>query len=202
MQGLNPKVKNVLSTIGNFLSTFITAVVAIVAFIFILIKLFGWNMFSIDSPSMSPKYPVDALVIVQKIDPSEIKVGDVITYVLNEDGVLVTHRVTQINESKQFFITKGDVNKSEDVTPVLWGNIVGKVFLCIPGLGKPLRVLTNEKNRIFVIIFIALMFTLSLVWDIIERKNKKNKEKNNFEEPLLKREKIPNDFSEKEKNSR
>ena len=55
---LSPKAKNILSAAGNFISSFITAAAAIVAAIFVLIKLLGWNMFSVDSPSMAPLYPV------------------------------------------------------------------------------------------------------------------------------------------------
>ena len=89
---MNKKIKSALKTVGDFLSTFITAIVAIIAIVFVVIKVLGWSMFSVDSPSMSPQYPVDTLVVVQKIEPEKIQVGDVITYVLNEDGILVTHR--------------------------------------------------------------------------------------------------------------
>lgn len=95
MHKLSPKRKNSLKTIGNFLSAFITAIALIVAVIFVVVKLLGWSMFSIDSGSMSPQYPVNTVVIVQSIEPEEVRVGDVITYVLNEDGVLVTHRVAR-----------------------------------------------------------------------------------------------------------
>ena len=172
---MNPKIKNALKTTGDFLSTFITAIVAIIAILFVVIKLLGWNMFSVDSPSMSPQYPVDTLVVVQKIEPEKIQVGDVITYVLNEDGILVTHRVVDINQTDKTFTTKGDANNTEDAAPVLWGNTVGKVVFGIPWLGKPMRFLTADENRPFVIVVIAILFILSLTWDIIARKNTKKK---------------------------
>ena len=172
---LSPKAKNILSAAGNFISSFITAAAAIVAAIFVLIKLLGWNMFSVDSPSMAPLYPVGTLVIVQKAEPEEIEVGDVITYVLNEDGVLVTHRVIKINADNRTFITKGDANNTED-SPVLWDNMVGRVLLGITALGRPVRFLTAEENRPAVISVIAVIFVFSLVWDLIERrKNKKGR---------------------------
>ncbi|MGN0172176.1 MAG: signal peptidase I [Acutalibacteraceae bacterium] len=170
------KTKTVLKTAGNFLSSFITALVAITAILFVLIRLLGWNMFSVDSPSMSPKYPVNTLVIVQKVEPEAIKVGDVITYVLNTDGVLVTHRVVSIDSSSRTFTTKGDANNNEDA-PVLWDNVVGKVFIGIPALGKPLRFLTAEENRPVVITVIAALFAFSFLWELMERKKKKKKYK-------------------------
>lgn len=172
---MNKKIKSALKTVGDFLSTFITAIVAIIAIVFVVIKVLGWSMFSVDSPSMSPQYPVDTLVVVQKIEPEKIQVGDVITYVLNENGILVTHRVVDINNTDKTFITKGDANNTEDAAPVLWGNTVGKVAFGIPWLGKPMRFLTADENRPFVIGTIAILFILSLVWDIIARKNTKKK---------------------------
>ncbi|WP_444240961.1 signal peptidase I [Eshraghiella crossota] len=169
------KSKNILNTIGNFLSTFITAVIAFVAIAFVLIRLMGWNMFSVDSSSMTPKLPVNSLITVQKIDPQEIKVGDIVTYILNSNNILVTHRVVEIDSAKQTFTTKGDANTSNDSAPVHWGNVVGKVVFCVPGLGTPLRIITAEENRIAVISVIVGLFLLSLFWDILI-KNKSKKE--------------------------
>lgn len=177
MRQTNSKLKNTLKTAGDFLSTFITAIVAITAISLIVIKLLGCNMFSIDSPSMSPKFPVDTLIIVQKIQPENIKPGDVITYILNEDGLLVTHRVVKVNIGSKTFITKGDANNTQDAAPVQWENTVGKVIFGIPKLGKPMRFLTSEKNRPFVISAIVLLFAVSLIWDISSRKNKQEKPK-------------------------
>lgn len=177
MGRINSRIKNALKTAGDFLSTFITAIVAITAILLIVIKLLGCNMFSIDSPSMSPKYPVDTLIIVQKIEPEKIRTGDVITYILNEDGLLVTHRVVKVNIGSKTFVTKGDANNTQDAAPVQWGNTVGKVIFSIPKLGKPMRFLTAEKNRPFVISAIVLLFVVSLIWDIAARKNKKEKPK-------------------------
>ncbi len=182
MGRLRVKIKSILETAGNFIFSFITAVVVLVAVIFVLIKLLGWNMFTIDSGSMSPQYPVNTLVIVQDITPEEIKLGDVITYVLNEDGVLVTHRVVGIDSINHTFTTKGDANNSED-TPVLWDNVVGKVFLGIPALGEPMRYLTDPENRPIVITVIVLLFVVSFVWDLAGRKKKKRKDEAEAEAP-------------------
>ena len=51
MRKFNPKVKNVIAITLDFLSSFFTAIIFITAVIFILIKVFGWHIFSVDSPS-------------------------------------------------------------------------------------------------------------------------------------------------------
>lgn len=174
MYKLSPKIKSVLDTSASFISSFITTIVTVVAITLLIIKLLGWNIFSIDSGSMFPLYPVDTLIIVQNVKPEEIKAGDVITYVLNEDGVLVTHRVVEINSVNHTFTTKGDANNSEDA-PILWDNMVGKVFFGIPFLGKPIRFLTAMENRPIVITVIAALFVFSFIWDMISRKSKNSK---------------------------
>ncbi len=173
MLKISPKAKKVLEITGNFIFSFVTALVVIVAIAFVAVKLLGWNLFSIDSGSMEPLYPVDTLVVVQDVKPEEIDVGDVVTYVLNEDGVLVTHRVVAINPFDRTFTTKGDANNSEDA-PVLWDNVVGKVLLGVPFLGKPMRYLTNPDNRPVIIGIIIGLFAISFVWDFAVRRKKKH----------------------------
>ena len=169
----NQNTGSILNVIGDFLSTFITALVIIAAVLLVLMKLCGWNMFSIDSSSMTPEYPVNTLVIVRDVEPEKIRTGDVITYVLNEDGVLVTHRVVDIDSQNRTFTTKGDANNTEDPAPVFWGNLVGKVVFGVPWIGKPMRVLTAKENRTAVIAILVILFVLSVIWDIVGRKKQK-----------------------------
>ena len=69
---------------------------------------------------MTPTYPVNSLVIVREVEPQMIEVGDVITFVANEDGMLVTHRVISVDPSDKTFRTRGDANNVDDAEPVLW----------------------------------------------------------------------------------
>lgn len=173
---LSPKSKSVLTTVGNFVSTFITVIVAVVAVAFVVIKLLGWNMYTVESASMTPRLSVNSVVVVQKIEPEQIKEGDIITYILNENNVLVTHRVVAVDSQNQTFTTKGDANNSNDSSPVRWGNVVGKATFCIPAIGTPVRFLTNPANRPYVIAVIVILLILSIVWDCtVKKKGKKTK---------------------------
>ena len=58
------------------------------------------------SGSMEPTYHVGGLVFVQKVDPSDVEVGDSITFTIGNDTV-VTHRVIEVNKEEQSFKTKG-----------------------------------------------------------------------------------------------
>lgn len=167
------KATSVLRTVGSFLSTFLVTLVALVAVASVLLKLAGFSLFTVETDSMAPLYPTDALVIVKEVDPATIKAGDVITYVLNEDGVLVTHRVMAVNTSSESFITKGDANQTDDPLPVRFENVVGKVMIGFPKLGAPLRALVAEENRPYVIGGMVAIVVLSLAWDIVVARRKK-----------------------------
>ncbi len=163
----------ILPLIIDFFTSFITAVIVITAGVFVTLWFLGWGMYSVDSYSMSPRFPVDSLILVQPVEADTIAVGDVITFVIDDEGTLVTHRVTAIDSTAKTFTTKGDANAEEDSAPVLWGNTVGKVVLCVPRLGSPLRVVTTRANRPYVIGAIVLMLGLVFAWDIVSAKRKK-----------------------------
>ena len=169
------KAREVLSLAADFVSTFITTVIVIVAVAIVAMRLMGWNMYSVDSYSMTPAYPINSLVVVRPVEPETIQVGDVITYVFNEDGVLVTHRVTEIDRSSETFTTKGDANETADASPVLWGNVVGKVVIGVPRLGSLLRVLTSDEHRPIVLGVIVGLLVLSFGWDFVSERRKKRK---------------------------
>lgn len=168
----------VVQAITNFISTFFAAVAVIIAVVLIIVRVMGLQAFNVESGSMAPAYSVNTLVLVKEVDPAQIQEGDVITYVLNSDGVLVTHRVIDVDKDNQTFITKGDANNTQDPSPVLWGNMVGKVVFSLPKLGAPIQVLTAEENRTKVIIAIAAFGILSFSWDLIDKKISKLKKKN------------------------
>ena len=166
--------ENVLSMVLDFLSTFIVALIVLIAAILVIGQLAGFHLFSVESGSMTPTYPVNSLVIVREVDPQTIEVGDVITFVANEDGMLVTHRVISVDSSDKTFRTRGDANNVDDAEPVLWGNTVGKVMFGIPLLGRPFSIMTAQENRKFMIGIIIFLLLLSLFWDF-QKKRRENK---------------------------
>ncbi len=48
--------------------------------------------------SMEPEYPVGSAVFIEKTDPSDIKVGDDLTFYYDSIGMVITHRVSEIKE--------------------------------------------------------------------------------------------------------
>ena len=117
-------------------STVLVTITVIAAVLLMGARLIGLQVYTILSGSMSPVYQKDDLIYVQKVDAASVKVNDVITYVLNEDLDVVTHRVVRIDSEKQHIYTKGDANDTEDKDPVHFKNVIGKPVFRIPLLGR------------------------------------------------------------------
>ena len=101
---------------------------------------------------------------VKQAQPGEIRPGDRITFVMGTDTDLVTtHRVVEIDEENQQFITKGDANASADVQPVKFSRLVGKVVLGVPMLGTvSLYLHSSGGTAVCAGIFILVL----LLWGI------------------------------------
>lgn len=90
--------------------------------------IFGMKAFTIETSSMEPTLKIGDVVIVKKVESSDLEVGDIITF-RNSNGELVTHRIAQIDYENKVFTTKGDKNNINDIELVTYDNIEGiKIF--------------------------------------------------------------------------
>lgn len=119
----------------NIASTILVVIVVIFAVLLTGIRLIGLHPYTVLSGSMEPTYHTGSLIYVKEAKPEEIEVGQAITFVLNEDLVVATHRVIEIDEENQRFYTKGDANQSADGAPVHFKNLIGIPLFSIPCLG-------------------------------------------------------------------
>ena len=68
------------------------------------------------------------------------------------------------------FITKGDNNPDNDISPVSYVNYVGKVMFHLPVIGHVLAEVTTGKGRIMLIITAASGLLLVLIGDLMIKK--------------------------------
>ena len=156
-------------------STTIVVLVVIFAVLLVGARLFGIQVYSVISGSMEPEYPVGSLIYVKKVDPSEIKVDDVITYVLPSETPS-THRVVRIDEEKQLFYTKGDANKTEDGAPVHFKNLIGTPVFKIPYLGYVAYYIQHPPGMYIAIAAGAVLLILVFLPDLFKKDEKKDKQ--------------------------
>ena len=159
-----------IKKICNIISTVLVALVVLAAVFLLGSRLLGFRVFNIISGSMEPNYSVGDLIYVQEVDPADIRVGDPITFVLNEDLVVATHRVVRIDAEKQHFYTKGDANETEDSAPVHFNNVVGVPKFSIPKLGYVSDFIQNPPGTYITIAIVAVLVILAFAPDFVKKK--------------------------------
>ncbi len=155
--------------IWSIVSTVLVAIVVIAAVFLLGSRLMGYRVFNIVSGSMAPEYNIGDLIYVQEVDPATVKVNDVITFILNEDLVIATHRVVRIDAEKQHFYTKGDVNDTEDANPVHFKNLVGIPTFKIPKLGYVSDFVQNPPGMYITIAAVAILIILAFAPDFVKK---------------------------------
>ena len=165
------KIPNAVKKVWNILTTVIVVLVVIFAVLLVGVRLFGVQVYSVISGSMEPEYPVGSLIYVKDVDPTEIEVNDVITYVLPSETPS-THRVVRIDEENQLFYTKGDANETEDGAPVHFKNLIGTPVFKIPYLGYVAYYIQHPPGMYIAIAAGAVLLIIVFLPDLF-KKNKK-----------------------------
>ena len=162
---MNEKIKR----IWNAFTWALVLCVAALAVLLAGVRLIGLTPYSVLSGSMEPAYHVGALVYVKKVPPENIAVGDPISFVLNKELVVVTHRVVRVDTEQKCFFTKGDANDAADGAPVLFENLIGKPVFTIPYLGYFSNWIVNPPGMYIGISVGVILMLLVLLPDLLEK---------------------------------
>ena len=104
----------VFAKLWNIISTLIVILIVILAILLGGVRLVGLRPFAVLSGSMEPTYHVGSLIYVKSCDPEDVEVGDPITFVLDEDLNVATHRVISIDPERSKKIA--DIAAASDAT--------------------------------------------------------------------------------------
>ena len=156
----------------NIISTVLVVLMVLFAVFLMGSRLLGFRVFTVLSGSMRPTYSEGDLLYVKQVDPQKIRVGDPITFIVNEDLVVATHRVVRIDGAHQRFYTKGDANQIEDSDPVHFNNVIGVPKFAIPLLGYVSGYIQNPPGMYITIAGFAVLIVLVFVPDMIAAKKK------------------------------
>ena len=119
----------------------------------------GYKPFIVMSGSMETTINIGDLVIVKKVNSSNIHTGDIIAF--KNGNIVISHRVKEIiNDSGTYkFKTKGDNNNVADDFIVNSDAIEGILVNKIPGLGSILLFLGKPIGLLMVILVIIIVST-------------------------------------------
>ena len=175
-----------LKKILNVISTILVAIVVVLALLLVGARFIGLNVYTVLSGSMEPTYHVGSLIYVKDVDTDELKAGDVITYMLDEDTI-VTHRIADVipdetDPSIIRFQTKGDANDSVYGSLVHYKNVIGTPVFSIPKLGYLANYIQKPPGRYIAISAGAIILLLVFLPDLFsddDKSEKKKKKQNN-----------------------
>ena len=148
-----------------------TAVVASVAILLALgigPRTGRYRTLTVLTGSMQPTMPIGSVVVVAPERPSEVRVGQVVTYRIPvEDHRVISHRVVRILEGgdRPIFQTQGDANNAPDYwLAQVNGDTVWHVVGVAPGLGRVLHLVGQPTvHRLAVLVVPAALALLFLV---------------------------------------
>jgi len=161
----------------NIISTALVILIVLCAVFLMGSRLIGYQVFTVISGSMEPVYSVGDLLYVKDVDVNSIQVGDPITFVLNEDLVVATHRVVRIDAANEHFYTKGDANETEDSAPVHFKNVIGVPQFSIPYLGYVSDFIQNPPGTYITIGVGILLILLVFLPDMLGKKKEEEPSK-------------------------
>jgi len=177
-------IKGIINTIVVFLVLSFVLVVCLQRFSDNKISFLDYRMFTVVTGSMEPKYKIGDVLIAKEKEPSEIKIGDAISYLATKGEIknnVVTHEVVDITKDENgayLFHSKGIANIVED--PVvhedqLYGVVVYKLKL----LSFIRKIISTDTGMLIFIIIPILYIVISEMIAILIEKEEKRREKNN-----------------------
>ncbi len=129
-------------------------------------SLFGYKLYIVNSDSMAATdFKAGSLIFVKEVDPSTLKVGDIITFMSQDAdsfGLTITHKIRKITsdaEGNPGFITYGTTTDTDDETIVTYPYVFGKYQGSIPGLGAFFNFLKTTPGY-FLCIFTPFMLII------------------------------------------
>ena len=151
--------------VWNAVTTVLVILVVVLALLLVGVRLVGLRPMCVLSGSMEPTYHTGSLIYVKPCAPEDVQVGDPITFVLNEDLDVVTHRVVSIDAENQHFYTKGDANDAPDGAPVYFKNLIGRPVFTIPYLGY----VSHPPGMYLAIALALVLIILTFLPDVLRK---------------------------------
>ena len=163
-----------MKTIWKIIKGLVTAFLVIVLLIVLFQKVSNNKLalghtyiFQVASESMLPKYKVGDMIVVRKVEPETLEIGDSVTYLgksSNLKGLVITHEIIKKEEvdGEYHFVTKGLMNEIED-PEITEQDIYGKVIYHSVFFSYISRLMLTATG--YYIIFVSI--GVCLAYDII-----------------------------------
>ena len=133
---------------------------------------FGISLFSMHTDLMENEINKNDFVIVKEVMDSELQVGDIIAYEVNDQV-----RINKIVDKQDVYTTKFNQNYYPDIEKITFNQIIGKEVVNIPFLGILLDILQSKVFSVLVLVFLIFVFWYN-TYTHAKRKERERKKKN------------------------
>ena len=149
-----------LPALCNIVGTLILVAVIAVSLPLAIPRMLGYEAYNVESGSMAPAIPEGSVVYVEGVLPDSLEPEEIIAFYSN--GVVVTHRVIENHYFYDELVTKGDANEKEDINPVPYSQVIGRVKWHLPLLGKLLAIYSTQVTKFYLLAlaFCGVMFNM------------------------------------------
>jgi len=155
-----------ISILKGIFSAVMYFLIAAIGALLVLMLFFGARLYSIQTGSMEPNYPVGTMIVVEPVEFDQLRKGDVITFV--SGGMTVTHRLIDIDKDTRQLTTKGDNNNVADSSELSYDNVIGRVEFAIPYVGYLVLMLNTTFGKIMAGVVIAAIIGVLIIIKIYE----------------------------------
>jgi len=165
-------------------------------------SLFGKTIFVIVTDSMETVYDVGDVILVEKVDPSEIKKGDDITYYGKTGSYkdkVITHRVVEdpVFENGVYTFQTQGIKAGANLDPKITDkDVIGKVESKLIVITFIYKLVTNIYGFILIIVLPISIMLGTYIYQTFKKDDEKEKEERKNEEIA----KYINDYLEKHKD--
>lgn len=125
--------------------------------------LLGHQSFVVLSGSMEPAISTGDIVVVEKIAPTEARIGDVVSFRSPDvPGKIITHRVVDVRAARDElrFLTKGDANNATEQWSIARTGTIGRAQYRVPKLGYVTNRVGSAYGRLAFIVVPALLLAV------------------------------------------
>ena len=134
-------------------------------------RMLGYELYTVVSGSMEPAIPTGSLVYVEHIDPADVREGDVIAFYDAMDAAsVITHRVVTNSTVMGKFITKGDANAENDMRPIPYSYLIGRVRMSVQKLGALAQIFTSNAGKLAAASALGLCVVLHVLAALLRGK--------------------------------
>lgn len=135
-------------------------------------------IFQVVSGSMVPDYKLGDIIVVKKVNPESLEIGDDVTYLgksSNLKGLTITHRIVQKEDKdgKYHFITKGIANEAQD-PEINEDDIYGKVIYNTKVFSFVGRLMTNAAAYYLLFITVGAVFAYDIITSFVLKEDEED----------------------------